>query len=191
MNLRLIVLLAPALRCCGWWYGDNQTKPTPPTGMWAKFERTMPETAEVASRWWEWGADNINYYNDMVSNVPTLDAGPVEFSLWMILDALFGFFGWAIFGSAWTSVKSGCRRALQMVTVLTVCLIAHYIWAVCCPIVSIIVACLMALVWVLRRVVRVIGTMFFHVQRIAGGVPEAADVEFVGPGTGDVRSPFL
>ena len=44
----------------------------------------------------------------------------------------------------------------------------------------------MALVWVLRRILKATGTIFFHAQRLAGGAPETADTEFHGPGTGAV-----
>eukprot|EP00435_Cladocopium_sp_Y103_P042118 s923_g11.t1 len=111
---------------------------------------------------------------------------PLEFNLWLLVDSLVGFIGWAIFGNAWGGVKMGCKRLVQISAVLVVCLIAHYLWSVCYPVVSILLACLMAVVWILRRILRAIGTIFFHVQKISGGAPEAADAEFHGPGTGAV-----
>ena len=99
---------------------------------------------------------------------------------------MVGFLGWAVFGNAWHGVKSGCRRVLQIGALFLACLIAHYIWAVCYPVVSIIVACLMAVVWVCRKMLRLVGTVIFHVHRLAGGAPEASDVEFYRPGTGVV-----
>ena len=59
-------------------------------------------------------------------------------------------------------------------------------WAVCYPVVSILVGLVMAVIWVLRRTLRAVGTVFFHAQKLVGLAPEAADVEFVGPGTGAV-----
>jgi hypothetical protein len=44
----------------------------------------------------------------------------------------------------------------------------------------------MAVVWVCRKMLRLVGTVIFHVHRLAGGAPEASDVEFYGPGTGVV-----
>eukprot|EP00435_Cladocopium_sp_Y103_P027489 s2990_g6.t1 len=44
----------------------------------------------------------------------------------------------------------------------------------------------MALVWVLRRILRVVGTVFFYLQKYSGMAPEAADVDYVGPATGAV-----
>eukprot|EP00435_Cladocopium_sp_Y103_P070537 s29_g35.t1 len=44
----------------------------------------------------------------------------------------------------------------------------------------------MAVVWILRKVLRAIGTLFFYAQKFTGGAPEAADAEFYGPGTGAV-----
>ena len=102
------------------------------------------------------------------------------------MDTLVGFMGWAIFGNAWQGVRTGCRRILQIGALLLACLVAHYIGAVCYPVVSIIVACLMAVIWVCRRVLRLVGTLIFHMHRLAGGAPEASDVEFHGPGTGVV-----
>lgn len=71
---------------------------------------------------------------------------------------------------------------MQIGVLLAMCLAAHYVWAVCYPVVSILVGLIMAVIWVLRRTLRAVGTVFF----LVGLAPEAADVEFVGPGTGAV-----
>lgn len=106
----------------------------------------------------------VGWYQEFLKISDITALPEVDFNLWMVVDTLAGFFGWAIFGNAWGGVKTGCRRLLQVLVVLTVCFIAHYLWSVCYPIMSIILALVMALVWVLRRVLRMIGMVFFHAQ---------------------------
>lgn len=115
-----------------------------------------------------------------------LGGTPADWSLGLFLDAVLGFFGWAIFGSAWDGVKSGCRRLLQLGAVLTVCLLAHYAWAVAWPIVSLVMAVVMTGVCLLRGCVRLLGTCGVVVQRAFGGAPEAYGAEYYGPGTGKI-----
>ncbi|CAE7204330.1 unnamed protein product, partial [Symbiodinium sp. KB8] len=44
----------------------------------------------------------------------------------------------------------------------------------------------MGLVWVIRALIRKLGTLVYWAQRAAGGVPEAAGADFIGPGTGRI-----
>lgn len=78
----------------------------------------------------------------------------------------------------------GRRRAVQIGLVLGLCLVAHYIWAVCYPVVSVVVALVMALIWLCRKLLRWLETSAFWLQRVTGGSPEASEAEFHGPGTG-------
>ncbi|CAL1141284.1 unnamed protein product [Cladocopium goreaui] len=168
--------------CEGWWWNVTQP-PDEVHTRWTQFKATFPKTEAEFSKWYQWGQDGLGAFpwGWEFSASP-----PLEFNAWMLLDTLFGLVGWALFGSAWGGVKSGCRRLIQIIAVLLVCLAAHYVWAVCYPVVSILIACIMAVVWLLRRTLKTIGTLFFYIQRWTGGAPEAADTEFFGPGTGAV-----
>ena len=184
--LRLIVLAG--LLCDhsdGWWFKGNTTEAPPPETSWEKFWERWLEVTAATGQWKDWGG---RAFADAQSWAERVEVPKVEigFNLWLVIDTLVGFLGWAIFGNAWHGVRSGCRRLLQIGALFLACLIAHYIWAVCYPVVSIIVACVVAVVWVCRRVLRLVGTLIFHMHRFAGGAPEAADVEFHGPGTGVV-----
>eukprot|EP00435_Cladocopium_sp_Y103_P058511 s1062_g20.t1 len=168
----------------GWWFGVNETQIAPDVSeRWQQFRDRFPATESFVSSWHQWGT---NQYSGWAQFMSGSTMPPVEFNLWLLVDSLVGFIGWAIFGNAWGGVKTGCKRLIQISAVLVVCLIAHYLWSVCYPVVSILLACLMAVVWILRRILRTIGTIFFHVQKFSGGAPEAADAEFHGPGTGAV-----
>eukprot|EP00435_Cladocopium_sp_Y103_P016273 s1669_g4.t1 len=175
-----VVLMA---RGDGWWFGNDTQTPPKVSERWRQFRDTFPATEAMIDRWHQWG---VGHYADWSTLFDGAALPAFDFNLWLLVDSLFGFLGWAVFGSAWGGVKTGCKRLVQIGAVLVVCLIAHYLWSVCYPIVSIILACLMAVVWILRKVLRLIGTLFFHVQRLSGGAPEAADTEFHGPGTGTV-----
>ena len=120
--------------------------------------------------------------HDWVNTPSGFEGG--DWGLWLIVDTVVGFFGWAIFGNAWDGVKTGFRRLLQLGAVLVACLAAHYAWAIAWPIVSSVIAILMALAWVVRFLVRVVGRVAITCQRACGGAPEAYGADFYGPGTG-------
>ena len=96
-----------------------------------------------------------------------------DWGLWTLADTLVSFLGWTFFGSAWAGLFQGC--------VLLGCrVVAHYIWAVCWPIVSLVCAVVMTLVWLARRVLRLLGTCVFFAQKWLGGTPEEA-ADYYGP----------
>eukprot|EP00435_Cladocopium_sp_Y103_P043965 s974_g12.t1 len=167
----------------GWWFMTNQTMPPDPPTWWMRFGEDFPKSREALEGWGSWTTTAWTSFRDATQ---TLDPTRWEYGLWLVVDTMVSFGGWAIFGNSWNGVRTGCRRLLQIGMVLTLCLAAHYVWAVCYPVVSILVGMLMAVIWVLRRVLRLVGTVFFYVQKYAGLAPEAADVDYVGPGTGAV-----
>ena len=63
---------------------------------------------------------------------------------------------------------------------------AHYMWAICWPVISLCSAVLMGIIWIARTTVKKLGTLVYWAQRAAGGVPEAAGANFQGPGTGRI-----
>ena len=167
----------------GGWFRDETVPPPEMSELWRQFRNRFPATEAAARRWAKWGADRLSDAQELFD----FSAGTqFELNLWLIADSVFGFMGWAVFGSAWGGVRTRCRRLIQISAVLVVCLIGHYLWSVCYPIVSILLALVMAVVWLLRRLLRCIGTVFFYAQKWTGGAPEAADAEFHGPGTGAV-----
>ena len=109
-----------------------------------------------------------------------------DFGLWTVVDGLVGLAGWGLFGSIWGDVKNGFKRLLQIGIVLLLCIVAHYVWAICWPIVSLMIAIVMTIIWVVRKVVRIAGRVMYHIQRACGGTPEAVDAEYYGPGTGNI-----
>ena len=109
----------------------------------------------------------------------------------MVVESAFGFCGWVIFGSSWTVVRTVCRRPVQLGGLLVLCLIIHYVWAVCYRVVSIIVSALMAILLLLRKVLKIVGTLFFQVQKLLGMAPKALDVDYIGPGTGSAPETAL
>eukprot|EP00435_Cladocopium_sp_Y103_P041830 s669_g11.t1 len=179
----LLVLCSMHGLSSGWWFRENQTAPQEPPGWWSRFGDTFPEKHRTIEDWKTWGEATWVSMRDATAS---LDPTRWEYGLWMLIDTLFSFGGWAIFGSSWNGVRNGCRRLVQIGVLLSLCLAAHYVWAVCYPVVSILVGLIMAVIWVLRRLLKLIGTIFFHAQRFAGLAPEAADVDYVGPATGAV-----
>jgi hypothetical protein len=68
--------------------------------------------------------------------------------IWSLADGLLGLAGWGLFGSVWGDVKNGFCRLFQLGIVLVLCIVAHYVWAICWPIVSLVIAVLMTVVWI-------------------------------------------
>ena len=105
--------------------------------------------------------------------------------LCFLLDSVVGIVGWTVFGNAWPGVKTGFQRAFRILALLGRCL-AHYLWALCWPVVSLCSAVVLTMIWLVRGAVRKVGTLVYWAQRAAGGVPEATGASFLGPGTGRI-----
>ena len=175
----LVALTCSFGRSYGWWPGSSTNKTTeskPKQSAKGFFER-MPVLQALTERFEE-GRMKIQELSE------DFDMTQWDSAVWWCLDSIVSVVGWLLFGSAWGSVRNGCRRMLQVGVILVFCIAAHYLWAVCYPIVSLVVAIVVTAVWILRRVLRSVGAVFFQVQKWSGGAPEAAGVEFLGPATG-------
>ena len=173
----LAFVLLSGSGCTGWW---SKSSVPEPEGPWKAWAREHVPTA--VSRF-----DQLaEAYQSVRETLSGWGGYPVDWGIWSIFDGLVGLAGWGLFGSVWGDVKTGCRRLIQIVIVLTLCVVAHYVWAICWPIVSLVIAIVMTFIWVVRKVVRVAGRVMFHLQRACGGTPEALDAEYYGPGTGSV-----
>ena len=181
-----VVALSVSRESHGWWAQTNTTKPElHPYRQWLvdnfpTAEAVLAKAETVYERDWEWTSWRPQWPvgGTLLDKIGSL--------AWLLMDTLVGIVGWAVFGTAWGNVRSGCRKMLQIAAVLLLCLGAHYIWAVCYPVVSLVLAVVMGVIWILRRLLKTVGTVFFYVQRWTGGAPEAADVEFHGPATGNI-----
>lgn len=110
---------------------------------------------------------------------------PASWDGWTAFDAVTSTVGWLIFGKAWTQVKSGFALLVRVGTLLAVCVVVHYIFALCWPIVSVLVGAIVTMIWMGRTLLKCCGRLMYCAQRLCGGVPEAADAVFFGPGTGE------
>ena len=173
-------LLAVSLdRSYGWWISGptNQTAGPKPQKPAKSFFERMPGLESWSERF-ENGRTWLRELSD------DFDMSQWDSAVWWCLDSIVSVLGWLLFGSAWGSVRNGCRRVVQVGLILLFCIATHYVWAVCYPIVSLLAAIVVAAFWVLRRLLKTVGTVFFQVQKWSGGAPEATGVEFHGPLTG-------
>ena len=172
---RSLVLFACAFQSDGWfWVNETSTPDKGPWRVW--LDSSAPTLAKALETVEESTAQTRDWFGGL--------GGVTEgWSFGLLLDTILGFFGWAIFGSAWDGVKSGCRRLLQLGAVLAVCLFAHYAWAVAWPVVSLVTAVVMAVVCLVRGSIRLLGTCGVAIQRACGGAPEAYGADYYGPGT--------
>ena len=184
MRLRLAALAFAASGSHGWWY--NATTAEAPAQQGSAFKAWIEERAPWASEQYDAAGKVYEGMKEWTRGWSYESSGTWDSMFWITLDYLVGMVGWVVFGSAWSSLKSGFKHIFQLLILLGACLVAHYIWAFCYPFVSVLMALVMALVWVCRRFLRMFGTMAFHTSRWMGGVPEAAEAEFHGPGVGKV-----
>ena len=175
---RGLFLLVCATRSDGWFWVNETSEPE--KGPWRVW---LDSSAPTLSQALDSAAEGASQTRDWIEGFGGVTEG---WSFGLLLDAVLGFFGWAIFGSAWDGVKSGCRRLLQLGAVLIVCLFAHYAWAVAWPIVSLVTAVVMAAVCLVRGCVRLLGTCGVAIQKAFGGAPEAYGAEYYGPMTGKI-----
>ena len=105
--------------------------------------------------------------------------------IWTGLDLIISTFGWMIFGSSWTRVRSGFTLLARLTALMVLCVAAHYVLALCWPMVSLVIAIIMTLVWVVKGLLKLMGHLLYLAQRWTGGVPEAVGAEFFGPGMGE------
>ena len=166
----------------GWWWRTNHTEPEQtPWRMWLTTHapwasESIDRLESSAQRAWE--------------SVPETGLGSINVNptggLWWVFDSAIGLVGWLVFGAAWGDVKLGVRRLIQIGAILLMCVLAHYVWAVCYPVVTLVMGIFMAVLWLCKWLLRTVGTVVFYVQKWTGGAPDAADVQYHGPGTGVV-----
>ena len=184
-----VVALAATQQGGGWLFSSSNTTnssrevPGEDIPKWAQLWAWMDEKVPILSGVREgWTAA----LGGLASQPGPRKAVSWDSGLCMALDAVISFVGWMLFGNAWPGVKTGCQRIFRLATLILICLCAHYLWALCWPVISVGSALLMGLVWFVRAIIRKLGTLVYWAQRAAGGVPEAADAEFLGPGTGRI-----
>ena len=174
--LRILVGFAVVHQTPGWWGSTPEAEP----------RRDGPgffDDPWEFTRWW--------YNRTSVEGLQAFD--PRQWStsgwdgwMWTMFDTVVSAVGWLIFGKSWTQVKSGFAFLIRLGALLIICVIAHYIFALCWPVVSLIVGLLVTLIWLVRTVIKCCGRMAYALQRVTGGVPEAADASFFGPDTGEI-----
>ena len=176
--IRVASLICLVWSSQGWFWVGNSTRSLPERGPWQTWAResfpNLSDTLDTLGDRWE-----TLQPMGWTFEVPSWDQ-----VLWTIGDTLIGSFGWIFFGNAWGDVRSGLRRILQVGGILCLCLVAHYVWAVCYPAVSLLVGIVLTVVWVFRAILKLAGKILFYAQKLAGGAPEAVDVGYIGPSTG-------
>ena len=109
----------------------------------------------------------------------------VEGWFWTGLDLVVSAIGWMIFGKSWTQVKTGVSVLLRLAVATSICVVIHYLFALCWPIVSLILGVFLTAAWLVRTCLKCFGRLGFFIQRLCGGVPEVTGASFIGPGTGE------
>ena len=112
----------------GWWKQEN-TKEVPVWRNWS-LER-FPKAVEY-----------LDYFQEQTAASRQTVAGWSEAiserGLWVLFDGIGGLFGLALFGSAWGDVKTGFRKLVQLALLVILCVVIHYVWAICWPVLSLV-----------------------------------------------------
>ena len=178
--LRVGFILLLLREAPGWWTVHTEAS--------AKENVPRPSLQEDPLRFagWAWNStkDSVTGFQlpDLASHLPDSWDGWI----WTVVDMFISTLGWAVFGASWTKVKSGFALIVRVGVVLILCLVAHYLLALCWPMVSLMIGGAMTAVWMVRGATRMLGRVLFYSQRLTGGVPEAVGAEFFGPGLGEV-----
>ena len=179
---RRALVLAALHGATGWWSQPNVTEPLKPN------RTARPALTEDPANFaiWLWNStrETVVETIDEGFSLPQW-VGSWDSWIWTGLDLIISAFGWMIFGSSWTRVKGGFTMLLRLVALLTLCVAAHYVLALCWPMVSLVIALVMTLVWLVKAMLKLLGRVLFFAQRWSGGVPESVGAEFFGPGTGE------
>ena len=159
-------------------------------GWWDAKESATP-SGKASDTWttWEymqWAVNHTLSGNFTAADLPAWSAVGWDSWLWTACDWVIGALGWLVFGNSWTQVKTGFSLVIRLTVIFGVCVIAHYFFALCWPVVSLIMGVLLTVIWVARSLVKCLGRLIFYTQRACGGVPEATGAEFFGPDTGEV-----
>ncbi|CAE7778356.1 unnamed protein product [Symbiodinium sp. CCMP2592] len=191
IGVRLLLALSAAHHGSGWLFERGNVTGRPEespradgaSSRWAQLrdwaDERLPSGEDLRGLWAAW-------FEGPGGDPPGPRSWSWDSGLCMVLDTLVSCIGWALFGSAWPNVRTGCQRAFRLVMLMLLCLGAHYLWALCWPVISLVTFIVMCVVWTVRVSVRKIGTLVYWAQRAAGGVPEAAGADFIGPGTGRI-----
>ena len=148
----------------------------------------VPEFVEPSLRYVDWIFNKTYRFTGYRFDKFEGYASPTAWDgwIWMALDILFSGLGWLIFGKSWNQVRLGCSLLFKLSLVFGVCIIFHYVFALCWPILSLFMGLVLTMVWILRTTMKLFGRVAFYTQRLCGRVPEAADAVFFGPDTGEV-----
>ena len=171
-QLRLVLTCLAVTASSRWWNGKTSAEP----------ERTRT----FYENYTDWVFNQTFSANTTLSDIFGLSATGWDGWLWTVCDTVIGVLGWLIFGNSWTQVRTGFSLIVRLTVILFVCVAAHYIFALCWPVVSLLMGILLTAFWVVRSLLKCCGRAVYYTQRLCGGVPEAAEAEFFGPDTGEV-----
>ena len=177
--LRSVLLLSLACGHEGWWWTNSTEEDRPPDPYRAWINERFP--TDLA--YYDSAKDSLRVAGSTMGSFAEQSS---ERGIWLLCDGVVGLVGWGLFGSAWADVRTGCRRMVQVAILVAICIVAHYLWAFCWPVISLIIATVMAVTWVARKMMRIVGSVVFRLQRALGGTPESVDAEYFGPGTGSL-----
>ena len=189
--LRVPWILCLAVRGGGWLFqsateNTSNSARDPPEGAtaWSQVRgwagEHAPNLTRISQGWAEWTSSWTE------PATPTRKGYSWDGGLSLFFDTVVSVVGWTLFGNAWPGVRTGCQRAFRILVLLLFCLAAHYLWALCWPVISFCTAIVFGCAWLIRAVVRKLGTLIYWAQKATGGVPEAAGATFLGPGTGKI-----
>ena len=174
---RAAVILACLGQVPGWWHRPAEEDAGP-------IHEPMPSPLEDPKGCLAWVYNRTTTsYTEAISRVP---GGALDSWAWVAVDTVFSTLGWLVFGSSWTNVRSGCSALIRVGTLVTICVVVHYVLALCWPIVTLACGVVLTVFWLLRTLLKCFGRVAYYAKRWSGGVPEATEATFIGPGTGEV-----
>ena len=187
---RILVLCSLGRPVPGWW----SRQPSEPVD--DSEAREFPDGTQ--NRWrvkgykQQWlsnltGLQNATFYQWNTTSWTSWSpqVGHLEGWFWAGLDMVVGTVGWLVFGKSWTQVRTGVSILMRLSIAVSICVVIHCIFALCWPLVSLMVGIVVTMIWLVRTVLKCFGRGFYYFQKYTGGVPEAVGAKFFGPETGE------
>ena len=125
--LRSVLLLSLACGHEGWWWANSTEEDRPPDPYRACINERFP----TGLAYYDSAKDTLRVAGDTMGSFAEQSS---ERGIWLLCDGVVGLVGWGLFGSAWADVRTGCRRMVQVAILVAICIVAHYLWAFCWPV---------------------------------------------------------
>lgn len=141
---RLVVTCLLVRTAPGWWGGDGQLP----------RDEARPDTRQAFEKYTSWVSNQTFPSNFTMADRVGISTSGWDGWLWTACDTLVGILGWLTFGNSWARVRTGFSLVIRLTVILFVRVVAHFLFALFWPVVSLLMGILLTAVWVVRTLLK-------------------------------------